>query len=391
MKINQWTLGLAAVGVVSLASAVNAEEAKMNAVQTALSSTTISGYVDTSVEWTLGNKSPAGLAVQSSIPFRSGKEDGFNLNVVKLTIENAMDESEWASGYKADLLFGPDANGLATGSPTSGDFGFENSDFAIKQAYIALRTPVGNGIDWKMGVFDTIIGYETFEAGNNPNFTRSWGYAVEPTQHTGLLGTYRINDNIAFAAGMANTLSANINDRAPLDANGGGRWRKTVMASIAVTAPNDTGFLSGSSFYGGVVCGVNNVGSSYGSGTADQSNWYLGATLNTPVTGLKAGFAFDYVNDLGGSQDTDAWVAGLYASFQATEKLSLHGRGEFGNIKITGDNDKVLAGITATAQYDLWANVISRLELRWDQNYEEDATGSDITGLGVYANVIYKF
>ena len=56
MKINQWTLGLAAVGVVSLASAVNAEEAKMNALQTALSSTTISGYVDTSVEWSLGNK-----------------------------------------------------------------------------------------------------------------------------------------------------------------------------------------------------------------------------------------------------------------------------------------------------------------------------------------------
>ena len=55
MKFNQWTLGLAALGVVSLASAAKAEE-KMNAVQAALSSTTISGYVDTSVEWTLGDK-----------------------------------------------------------------------------------------------------------------------------------------------------------------------------------------------------------------------------------------------------------------------------------------------------------------------------------------------
>ena len=34
---------------------------------------------------------------------------------------------------------------------------------------------------------------------------------------------------------------------------------------------------------------------------------------------------------------------------------------------------------------------IMDMELRWDQNYLEDATGSDITGLGVYANVIYKF
>lgn len=397
MKINQWTLGLAAVGIVSLASAVNAEEAKMNALQTALSSTTISGYVDTSVELTLGNKNSS---VQSSIPFRgfngnngfTGKNDGFNLNVVKLSIEKAMDESEWASGYKADLLFGPDAVGYNTSANADGGVGVANqwtsSDFAIKQAYVALRTPVGNGIDWKMGVFDTIIGYETFEAGNNPNFTRSWGYFVEPTQHTGLLGTYRINDNIAIAAGIANTLSAGINDRAENNGTGNisGQWRKTVMASIAVTAPDDTGFLSGSTFYGGVVAGVNNTG-----GTTDQSNWYLGATLNTPVAGLKAGFAFDYVNDFGGSQAVDVWVGGIYGSYQATEKLSLHARGEYGSIKNTGAPDDVVTGITVTAQYDLWANVISRLELRWDQGYTKDAIETDITGLSLYANLIYKF
>ena len=45
MKFNKWTLGLAAVGVVSLASAVQAEE-RDNPVMTALSSTAISGYVD---------------------------------------------------------------------------------------------------------------------------------------------------------------------------------------------------------------------------------------------------------------------------------------------------------------------------------------------------------
>ena len=48
MKFNQWTLGLAALGVVSLASAAKAEE-KMSAVQAALSSNTISGYVDKSI------------------------------------------------------------------------------------------------------------------------------------------------------------------------------------------------------------------------------------------------------------------------------------------------------------------------------------------------------
>ncbi len=44
MKFNKWTLGLAAVGVVSLTSAARADESKISQVQTALSDTTISGY-----------------------------------------------------------------------------------------------------------------------------------------------------------------------------------------------------------------------------------------------------------------------------------------------------------------------------------------------------------
>jgi hypothetical protein len=388
MKINQWTLGLAAVGVVSLASAVNAEEAKMNVLQTALSSTTISGYVDTSVEWTLDRSSEQGY-----IPFRNyTKENGFNLNVVKLSIEKPMDESQWASGYKVDLLFGPDAvayntSVLATGGNEGVHTG-DTADFGIKQAYVALRTPVGNGIDWKVGVFDTIVGYETYEAGNNPNFTRSWGYAVEPTQHTGILGTYRINENIALAAGVANTLNAGINDR---NFNTGETWHKTAMASVAITAPKDCGFLAGSTLYAGAVVGVNNI---YGGGNPDQLNYYVGATLNTPVAGLKAGVAFDAVNDAYGNSGEDIWVLGVYASYQATEKLSLHARAEYGELSEGASYESHNIGLTGTLQYDLWKNVISRLEMRWDQYFENGTVETyryADTGLSLYANFIYKF
>ena len=57
MKFNKWTLGLAAVGAVSMASAVRADEAKMSAVETALSNTTISGFVDIGVQANLGSQS----------------------------------------------------------------------------------------------------------------------------------------------------------------------------------------------------------------------------------------------------------------------------------------------------------------------------------------------
>src|SRR6266513_5165361 len=171
MKFNKWTVGLAAVGVVNLASAAKADE-KLSAVQTALSSTTISGYVDTSAQWNFGTGNV------DNPPYKFGgasKADGFKLDVVQLTIAKPLDESEWASGYRVDLWFGPDANALKTQSTGFG------ADLAIRQAYVALRTPVGNGIDWKIGVFDSIIGYESSESPNNPNFTRSYGYTIEPT------------------------------------------------------------------------------------------------------------------------------------------------------------------------------------------------------------------
>ena len=38
-------------------------------------------------------------------------------------------------------------------------------------------------LDAKLGVWDTIVGYETFDAGNNPNYTRSYGYTIEPTRY----------------------------------------------------------------------------------------------------------------------------------------------------------------------------------------------------------------
>src|SRR5229473_5369212 len=126
MKVNKWTLGLAAVGLVSLPSLTQAEE-KPSPLMTALSSTTISGYVDTSAQWDIGtgNANPPGFI------YNNGKQDGFNLNKVKLRIERPLDEAQWAAGYRVDLLFGPDANTFATSSSGT------SADFAIQQAYVS--------------------------------------------------------------------------------------------------------------------------------------------------------------------------------------------------------------------------------------------------------------
>jgi hypothetical protein len=397
MKVNKWTIGLAAAGLVSLPSLVSAEE-KASPIMTALTSTTISGYVNVSAWWNPGT----GNFNNPPIPYSAGKQDGFNLDVVKVTIERPLDEATWAAGYKADLLFGPDANGLATTST-----GIPISDFGIKQAYVSVRAPLGNGLDFKLGVWDTIIGYETFDSGNNPNYTRSYGFAIEPTTHTGLLATYQLLENVAIAAGIANTFGPTINQKAWNDTSGANHSMaesyKTYMASVAFTAPDGWGALKGSTLYGGVINGFN-TGIKDG---AVETSFYAGATVATPVEGLRVGVSYDYLgmsDQTRGGVDLESAYAnavGLYTSFQATEKLSFHARGEYASQTdglVLGSAGKLIEG-TATIQYDLWKNVLSRLELRWDHAADgSDAFGGDTPGAPnrknaylVAANLIYKF
>ena len=374
MKFNQWTISLAALGVVSLASAAKAEE-KMTPVQAALSSTTISGYVDTSMHWNVGEGNNSVAPVAFNGP---GKSDGFNLNVVQLTIAKALDESEWASGYRADLWFGPDANSLGSQSIFANGGKASTGDLGIRQAYVALRAPVGNGLDFKVGVFDTVIGYETLESGSNPHITHSYGFTVEPTTHTGVLATYRLSDLISFSAGIANTVGPTINERAHGPNNGSrtvSEGHKAWMGSVALTAPDSWGWAAGSTLYAGVVNGFNS--SPNGLGADDSLNLYVGGTLATPVAGLKVGAAFDYVtvDDVPAGVGDAVWTVGAYASYQASEKLSFHGRGEYlvGEAN-TGADDLEVMALTGTVQYDLWENVISRLEIRWDRCL--DSSGS---------------
>jgi predicted porin len=140
-----------------------------------------------------------------------------------------------------------------------------------------------------------------------------------------------------------------------------------------------------------------------------QTSYYLGATIATPITGLRLGGSFDYldVGDNAGFVDEgNAWAAALYASYQMTEKLSLHGRAEYLDDQAdffggpAGTGFKVWA-FTGTVQYDLWKNVLSRLEFRWDHSDSGKLFGSN-TSVGlipptrknayvVILNAVYKF
>jgi len=391
MKFNKWTLGLAAVGAVSMASAVRADEAKLSQVQTALSNTTISGYVDVGVQYNTGSQAP-----RTSNQYESpvDKRDQFALNNVTISLDKPLDDSPWAAGYHIDLNAGTDSiNGVNT------HYGYANATKGtpvIRQAYIALRTPVGNGIDWKLGVMDGITGYEGNTAWANPNYTRSFGYAINPASYTGLLGTYKICDMVSVTAGIVNRGIAQGYGQSNTSLNS-----LDYVGSVSLTAPDSWGFLKGSALNLQTVQGFDN---------AAVDNYSINGTLSTPIAGLKVGFAVDILQSL--EKPADGNIYGLYASYQATDKLSFAVRGEY----LTGDldvgsiaalnggdssnytNDGFMNGeeVTATVAYNLWANVVTRAEIRWDHvehgttfytSGESSASNQFVLAL----NVVYKF
>ena len=440
MKFNKWTMGLAAIGVVSLASAARADETatKFDKVNTALSNTTLSGYVDVGAEFNPGGVGYGEDYYYSAQPngypgsrgytggpgyYAFAKANGFYLNSVDLALDKPQDESPWASGYHVELMFGPDA--------TPASYTGNDGTTAIRQAYITLRTPIGNSaIDWKAGVFDTIIGYESTTDGANPNYTRSYGYTMEPTTHTGILATFKATDWISLSAGIADTyyngyyggFLPGVNSGTSANAM---NW-PTVMGSVALTAPDSWGWAKGATFNAGVI---NNGGNSYYSnqGGGGATSLYAGATVPTPLTALKVGASFDYLEmhnqaAYGYNPGNDnIWDVALYGSYQFNDKLSLNLRGEYLNQSGAGYNSATVLvpyvqngyyynnyyynyiapnveAVTATLQYALWANVLSRVEFRWD--HAEHGTPFAYGSSGQYGtanaftlalNLIYQF
>jgi len=351
MKMNKWTMALAAAGVVSLSSVAQAQEAAAGANALA-ASTTLSGYVSTS--YTTDDTGTS--------------RDSFALDVVDLKFASAQGAGEYATGYTVELWMDPDANGLDTvNSALGGENGVE-----IYQANIDLRLPVGNGLDLKVGQFTTVVGHETYNVNENAFYTRSHGFAVEPTHHTGVLASYQATDDLGISVGFVNdTTSANTNND-----NGGTAY----LVSLGYTIPDSAGFLSGTQLTYARVDGANGSGAA----NSEVDSQYLGASIPLPVEGLSYNLAWDIRENAGTTADDN--VLGHYLSYAATAEMTVNVRYETGNRNGGVNYD----GITATSvgiDYKLWENVISRVEYISD-DWDGNANGADES---LVFNIIYSF
>jgi len=139
------------------------------------------------------------------------------------------------------------------------------SDFAIRQAYVEFaRAELGTGLDFKVGVFDTVIGYESVDSTANPITPALMGRPSNRKhtrvcwQHIG--SAMRLARRLAWAntigqasipvrspARTLSVLQGFLNWVASGIPSGGDRAEsyKTYMGSVALTAPNSwAGFLA---------------------------------------------------------------------------------------------------------------------------------------------------
>ena len=98
---------------------------------------------------------------------------------------------------------------ISTGAlmPCAGFTGAGTTAAAVRQAYVTLLTPVGNGIDWKVGAMDDSSAMKAtpmLQSELYP-FLR---LCRESTTLVGMLGSYKSLDAVTVQAGVANAYTA---------------------------------------------------------------------------------------------------------------------------------------------------------------------------------------
>ncbi len=215
---------------------------------------------------------------------------------------------------------------------------------SLTQANIDLRVPVGTGLNLKVGYFGKLIGYEVYEYTDNAFFQRGVSFFAEPTHHTGILASYQINDDLELTAGV-------INDGSAVANNNQGDSDGAYAGAINYTAPSSLGFASGTSIYMATIQELKAFNTNAG------DFWYASIGLPTGINALSIDLAAKWIDWEGGGDDE---IYQVFASYELTKKSTLNGRYEWG----TSDENSAtnVKSLAVGLSYDLWENVISRVE-----------------------------
>jgi len=233
---------LAAVASLSLADSApeaSAQDTKKmvqnNFVETAQKGIKLSGYVDAGYSYNFTGAANGTSDVTGRFGSDTAAKGDFNLYAVKIALEKALtSENKAQAGFRTDVMIGEDANYLINRNSSynlTNDQQNSNALF-LEQAYVSIRAPVGNGWDFKVGKFVSILGYEVIERPANMNVTYGLLWQQMPLYYTGVLSSYKFDDYLDAKLGVVNGSQTDNNTT-----TSGGGDGCAVLAALNVTAP----------------------------------------------------------------------------------------------------------------------------------------------------------
>lgn len=173
----------------------------------------------------------------------SSDHNEFNLNKIKLTLENAVERSgsDWDVGYHVAVILGEDAPIVNSGGAVQG---LED----IRQAYVELNVPIGTGLNVRAGQLISLLNFESGDGGPaNPNFSQGnqWFFTGNPPG-AGIQFSYELSDRWGVDARVQNGLYQGVDDN-----NSG----KTFMGALRFK-PNERTWIKLLGFAGPEGLGV---------------------------------------------------------------------------------------------------------------------------------------
>jgi len=419
---------LAAVASLSLADSApeaSAQDTKKmvqnNFVETAQKGIKLSGYVDAGYSYNFTGAANGTSDVSGRFGSDTAAKGDFNLYAVKIALEKALtSENKAQAGFRTDVMIGEDANYLINRGTTYNNTNTNQDSNALflEQAYVSIRAPVGNGWDFKVGKFVSILGYEVIERPANMNVTYGLLWQQMPLYYTGVLSSYKFDDYLDAKLGVVNGSQTDNNTTTGLNSDG-----CAVLAALNVTAPGGNANWSNNFQYSS-----NNDNNSSAGDASSTSTGVENASSGTGYTFIynswgnwapkfandKLLFAFNALlgtastNDANSQPGTTWFGAGAYAKYQFNDWFSLCSRGEYlgGNnpAKVSTnyqDTNLSLWEYTLTAGFNVIDNLLIRAEYRLDwgnssvNNFGNTTSDNYNTSTGpahyAGAEVVYSF
>ena len=296
--------------------------------------------LDTTYQYISDGEVGEGIAERGLYP----EHNDFSIDALTLSLEKVPTVGEGMMdqvGFRADVLFGEQAERLGFGFNSDGD-----GAVSPYQAYINVLVPGGgSALNIYAGQFTTLAGWELIEAKDNTNITRSLLFYRIPFAHSGVRATFSAG-SLDLALGLSNDWDA-------LDDEDDG---KTFEGQIALNLPND-GWLGATAYFGDT------------DGDTRTLLTVVGTMAITDNVTLVADFEYTS-HDAGG----DRWGIAGYAIASLSDVITLALRGEYVDDSEILDDTGAELGLefsefTSTlilTPFESMGNFETRLEYRYD-------------------------